>query len=82
MNRGLAFEQIGRYMMTTAQDVYAQSVVPLPASERLRLATMILEGLSGPAAAALDFSDQWSDEDLRDVSAFAADRAADEFGQE
>jgi hypothetical protein len=55
----------------TAQDLYSSAVSSLPASEQLRLATLILEGLAA-AAPALDYSDYWSDEDVRDVAAFSA----------
>jgi len=55
----------------TANDVYASNVVALPASEKLRLASLILEGLS-KSGAALDYSEHWSDEDVRDVVAFSA----------
>jgi hypothetical protein len=62
--------------MQTAQDVYSKSVEVLPASERLRLATLILEGLSG-SAATLDYSDFWSEEDIKDVTAFSANHAVE-----
>ena len=65
----------------TAQDLYAASVAALPASEQLRLATMILDGLSG-SADALDFRDHWSDEDIQDLTAYAAGYAAQAFGEE
>ncbi len=33
--------------MQNAQTIYQQAILPLPASEKLRLATMILQSLSG-----------------------------------
>jgi len=67
--------------MQTAQDVYANSVAILPASERLHLAQLILNGLSD-SAASLDYSDHWSDEDLKDVTAFSADCMIETLGEE
>lgn len=68
--------------MTTAQSVYDSGVAVLPKSEQLRLASIILDGLTASAAASLDFSDSWSDEDLRDVTAYAAKYAAEAYGEE
>ena len=44
--------------MQNAQTIYQQTILPLPASEKLRLATIILQNLSNEAeksASALDF---------------------------
>lgn len=68
--------------MTTAQSVYDSSVAVLPKSEHLKLASIILDGLTVSAAASLDFSDSWSDEDLRDVTVHAAKYAAEAYGEE
>lgn len=68
--------------MTTAQSVYESSVALLPKSERLKLAALILGELSTSAGAALDFSDSWSEEDVRDLTAYAADYASDVYGEE
>lgn len=68
--------------MPTAESVYESSVAPLPKSERLKLAALILDDLAASAGAALDFCDSWSEEDLRDVTAYAADYAAQSFGEE
>jgi hypothetical protein len=64
--------------MSTAQDVYTSTVLPLPASEQLRLAALILGGLSETAAGALDFSDAWTAEDLQDLTAFSLQQAANQ----
>lgn len=69
-------------IMNTAQDIYSNTVLPLPASEKLRLATMILAGLTESAATALDFSEQWSEEDVRDLSAFASQHALSSIDKE
>ena len=50
--------------MATAKEIYAETIRDLPSSERLRLATLILEDLAESAAPALDYSDAWTEEDL------------------
>lgn len=50
----------------TIEQPYEQMVRPLPATERLRLATLILEGI--PPESVADYSDEWSDKDLADFS--------------
>jgi hypothetical protein len=57
--------------MPTAKEVYAETIRDLPSSERLRLATLILEDLAESAAPALDYSDAWTEEDLQDLVAFS-----------
>src|SRR5205085_2813040 len=51
----------------TAEAVYDQIIKPLPASERLRLATMILNGI--PPQSVVDYSEEWSEEDMREFTA-------------
>lgn len=68
--------------MLTAQTVYDTSVAVLPKSERLKLAAIILDELTAPSGTALDFSDSWSEEDLQDVTAYAAGYAAQAFEEE
>ncbi|HET6883071.1 MAG TPA: hypothetical protein VFI31_23080 [Pirellulales bacterium] len=68
--------------MPTAESVYQTSVAALPKSERLKLAALILDELAVSAGAALDFSDSWSEQDERNVTAYAADYAAQSFGAE
>jgi hypothetical protein len=62
--------------MATADDIYVTNIRDLPQSEKLRLATMILEELSKSAAPILDFSGSWSAEDMHDVITFAQQYAA------
>ena len=52
---------------TTAEEVYNQVVKPLPPPERLKLATIILNDISPQVS--VDYSEEWSEEDLRDFSA-------------
>jgi len=51
----------------TAEEVYDQVVKPLPLGERLKLATIILNGI--PPQAVVDYSESWSDQDIRDFTA-------------
>ena len=67
--------------MSTAESIYQSSVVGLPKSEQLKLAALILDELS-TSGAVLDFSDSWSEEDVGDVTAYAADYAAGLYGEE
>jgi hypothetical protein len=62
----------------TIEQLYAESIKPLPPADRLRLATIILEGI--PPESVVDYSDEWSDEDLRDLSRASLSRAAEVLG--
>jgi hypothetical protein len=68
--------------MATAQQVFETSVRRLPASERLRLATLILDELTATSADALDYSDTWTEEDVRDLAAFSSSYAASLYPEE
>jgi hypothetical protein len=50
----------------TVQELYERSIKSLPTGDRLRLAAIILNDI--PARAVVDYSEQWSDEDLADFS--------------
>ena len=65
--------------MSTADEIYTTNVRDLAQSEKLRLATLILDELSKTAAPVLDFSDSWSMDDVRDVTVFAQRYAATQF---
>lgn len=58
--------------MSTANDLYSNTVVTLPAAEQLRLASLILQGLTNTSTGAAEYSDEWTDEDVADLAAFAA----------
>ncbi|HBI46261.1 MAG TPA: hypothetical protein DDY78_25920 [Planctomycetales bacterium] len=58
----------------TIQEMYEQSIRPLPAPERLRLATLILNEI--PPQAVVDYSDEWTEEDMRDFTLHSLRRAA------
>jgi hypothetical protein len=65
---------------STAEEVYAQVVKPLPASERLKLATMILNDISPRAV--VDYSEEWSEEDMRDLTTHTMRNASKSLGEE
>jgi hypothetical protein len=50
----------------TAEEVYDQVVKGLPLTERLRLATLILNSI--PPQAVVDYSEAWSEEDLHEFT--------------
>jgi hypothetical protein len=52
---------------TTAEEIYHQAVKPMPPSERLKLATMILNDI--PPQSVVDYSEEWTEEDIRDFTA-------------
>lgn len=69
--------------MHTAQELYSEQVRSLPASEQLRLAAIILQGLTASEARSVDFySDEWSEEDIEDMAIFSASYAAESLGEE
>mgnify|MGYP001432944276 CR=1 FL=1 len=51
---------------TIAEDIYNQVIKALPPSQRLKLAALILNDI--PPQAVVDYSEAWSDEDVRDFS--------------
>ncbi|MBI4556943.1 MAG: hypothetical protein HY706_05110 [Candidatus Hydrogenedentes bacterium] len=61
--------------MPNAKEIYVEHIRTLPMSERLRLATIILEDLSTSGAPLLDYADSWSQEDMRDAAAYSLQRA-------
>ncbi|MHB2021405.1 MAG: hypothetical protein ACYCW6_31110 [Candidatus Xenobia bacterium] len=66
--------------MSTTDDIYEKSIRPLPASERLRLATRILNDLRPEGIA--DYGDDWTDDDRREISQLSLQQAAASFGEE
>jgi len=54
----------------TIEEVYSEVVKPLPLSERLKLATIILNDI--PTHAVMDgYSEEWTEEDIRDFTAYS-----------
>ncbi len=64
----------------TVEEVYGQVVKPLPPSERLKLATMILHDI--PPQTVVDYSEEWTEEDMRDLTIYSLRYAAQSFGEE
>lgn len=66
-------------MSTNVQDLYAQTVRPLPTQERLQLAALILNELAQTPA--LDYEDAWSEEDQNDLAAFSLSYAVSQYDE-
>ena len=66
----------------TAQEIYEQGIKQLPSIEKLRLASLILDQLTQSAAAQVDLSDAWSEQDMSDVAAFSMRHAQQAMGEE
>jgi hypothetical protein len=69
-------------MLPTAQDVYNSVIRTLSPSERLRLATLILNELVQQAPPAIDQSDDWSEQDQADIVSFSLQYADSLFPDE
>jgi cytochrome c553 len=68
--------------MNTANDVYSNAVATLPAAEQLRLASLILQGLTKASNGTAEYSDEWSDQDIADLAAFASKYAVSQIEKE
>ena len=67
----------------TVQELYDDRVKPLPANERIRLASLILGDLAAVAdAAPVDVSDDWTDEDIADMTAHSMRYAEERYPSE
>ncbi len=66
-------------VQTTAEEVYSQVVKPMCVSERFKLATLILNDI--PPRAVVDYSEEWTEEDMRDFSIYSLRHAAKSFGE-
>lgn len=64
-------------MALTAQEVYTETVRTLPPSERLRLASLILQELAQSDVAVVDRSDSWTEQDQQDLTTFSLQYAAE-----
>ena len=63
-------------MNSTAQEIYPQIIQSLSPSERLRLATFILNGLLETNSPPIDQHDFWTEEDQTDIANFSLPYAA------
>ena len=57
------------------EQIYERAIKPLPVEERLRLVRLILDGIS--AEAGVDVGEEWSEDDLRELTVAAWSRADD-----
>jgi hypothetical protein len=53
----------------SVRQLYKEKIKSLPAGERLELAKIILDDI--PPESVIDFNTSWSDEDLRDATAYS-----------
>jgi hypothetical protein len=60
--------------------LYESAVKPLPTTDRLRLATLILNNI--PPEAVVDYSDEWTEEDMRDLTAYSVRHLDESLGEE
>jgi hypothetical protein len=63
-------------MPKAVQEIYTQVIANLLPTERLQLATLILNGLVNQDAAVIDDSDTWTEKDRLDLAAFSLQYAA------
>ncbi len=61
--------------MGKIRNLYDTRVRPMPPAERLQLARLIIDDLAPPEKP-LDVSDDWSHDDLTELTAFSAHHAA------
>lgn len=69
-------------MPPTAQQVYNEVIRALSPTERLRLATLILNELVQQDSPTIDQSDKWTEQDQIDVVNFSLQHAASLFSDE
>ena len=62
-------------MSLTAQEVFVREVRSLPLTERLRLASMILEDVTQPGLSLVEQSDSWTEQDRHEIAAFSLEYA-------
>ena len=58
-------------MTTSAQEIYTQTVRNLPPTERLRLATLILNELVEQPSSEIEESQTWTEQDQNDLLNFS-----------
>ncbi|BAY63242.1 hypothetical protein NIES22_33280 [Calothrix brevissima NIES-22] len=66
-------------MSSNAQEIYSQVITNLSPTERLRLATMILNDLVQQNLSVIDYSDTWTEQDQLDLASFSLQYAASIF---
>ncbi|MCC5603312.1 hypothetical protein [Nostoc favosum] len=68
-------------MSNNAHEIYSQVVCNLSPTERLRLATLILNELVEQNLSLIDQSDTWTDQDQLDLASFSLEYAASIFSE-
>ena len=68
-------------MATTVGEIFSQVVLTLSPTERLRLATLILNDLVREKESVVDFSDTWTEQDRLDLTAFSLQHAVTLFSE-
>ena len=68
--------------MLNVQEAYTENVRPLTPSERLRVAALILAELTQAKLVGVDESSEWSEQDIRDLTAFSLSHAATLYPEE
>jgi hypothetical protein len=58
-------------MTTSAQEIYTKTVRNLPSTERLRLATLILNELVEQPSSEIEESETWTEQDQNDLLNFS-----------
>ncbi len=66
-------------MPTTIQEIYTQFISLLSPSDRLRLATLILNNLVQSNIDVVDESDSWTEQDQLDLAIFSTEYAASAY---
>ena len=66
-------------MSNNAQEIYSQVVCNLSPTERLRLATLILNELVEQNLSIIDQSDTWTEQDQVDLASFSLEYTASIF---
>jgi hypothetical protein len=62
-------------MATTAQEIYNQITNTLSLTERLRLASLLLDDLKKQNIEVIDDGNDWTDEDILDITKISMDYA-------
>ncbi len=63
-------------MLTKINEIYDLCIQVLPLSDRLRLATLLMNNFVQQELAVIDESDTWTEEDVADLSTFSLQYAA------
>jgi hypothetical protein len=66
----------------TVQEIYQNIVAILPMSDRLRMASLILNDLTQQNAAVIDANDAWTEQDQLDLTSFSLQYANSLFPNE